>query len=241
MYPCSSEFSKHSDNLRAVKLGLTQVERAHKDAIRNGNEEQIHVLQRLHLLTNGILAEAALRKIVVDPTGFNDRERELIWRSQTQKDRWLEAVELSARRHYQVLIHKLIDHSTIGVVAFQRYSEIRSLLNDELAPVIEDRNKIAHGQWLWQLKSRKENEFKATAAPQPPNFVTLRSQSKLLLTIADIVRLFAVSEPAFDRDYNSLMAKFSAAKSTLDGSNYADFASNLKAKFPRASRQAPGG
>ncbi|WP_370962719.1 hypothetical protein [Amycolatopsis sp. cg9] len=236
MYPRSAEYTKHSENLSAVRKGLTQIERAHKEAIRGGSEDQVLVLQRLHLLTNGILAEAALRKLIVDPTGFNDRERQLIWRSRSQIDRWLEAVELAARRHYRVLTHEPIDNGTIGATDFSRYVEIRGLLTDELAPVIEDRNKLAHGQWVWQLKSREENKFKEPQAPPPPNFRTLYSQSRLLLTIADVVRLFATSEPAFDRDYDTLIKKFSTAKATLDGSDYAAFVLMLRSSNKHAGK-----
>ena len=241
MYLGNSEFSKHSENLAAVKKGLTQLERAHKEAIRSGSAPQIETLRRLHFLTLGILAEATLRKIVVDPLGFNDRERQLVWRARSQLDRWLEAVELSARRHYKVLIHKPVDASSIGLEAFDRYDTVRSLLTGQLRPVIEDRNKIAHGQWKWRLRSGQENSFLETTPPSLPNYCSLSSQAQLITTIGNLVHIFAISEPTFERDYQKLMSKLAEAQSGLDGHDYARLVAQLKCrKNPNKDHPARG-
>lgn len=233
MYRSSPEFTKHSQNLAAVRKSLTQVERGHKQAIRGGDPVALQTSQRLHLLLIGVLAEATLRKIVTDPNGLNSREQAVIWNARSQLDRWLAVVDLATRRHYGVLLHQEIDVTTVSSTAFERYEELQSLLSQDLAPVIEDRNKIAHGQWVWQLKSRKENEFKADQAPTLPNYLTLKSQSDLIVLISELVYVLAVSEKTFDRDYTELGARLAQARQGLDGAAYSDFVSALKARKPR--------
>lgn len=233
MFPQSVEFTQHSENLAAVRKSLTQVERAHKNAIRIGDVEQATALERLHFFTIGVLAEATLRKVVTDPIGFNNREREIIWRVKVQVDRWLEALELAARRHYGVLIHDPVNSQSIGVAECARYSDVRSVLSSDLRVVIEDRNKIAHGQWVWHLKSQQENQFKKDPAPPSPNYSSLRAQSALITNIGELVHLFATSEPAFNREYARLMNAIGEAKSRLAGSEYAGLVIQLRSRRKR--------
>lgn len=76
--PADHPYRKHSENARLVLKGLTQAERAHKAAIRSGQQVAIDFASRIHYMTVGLLAEALLRKLVADPSGFNDRERLLL-------------------------------------------------------------------------------------------------------------------------------------------------------------------
>lgn len=231
MYKTTREFRMHSENLAEVRKGLTQVERGHKQAIRQGQPAALSVYRRLHSLMIGILAEASLRKIVTDPNGFNDSERQFIWRNGSQIDRWLTAVEFAYRRHYSVLIHRPLDEQSLGVQDFGRYSVVKTLLTQDLAPVIEDRNKTAHGQWAWHLKSQKDNEFKSDpAAPEPANYTVLWSQSTLIQKISQLVYVLAVSERTFDRDYQRLVSEIYLAQAGLRGSDYGRFAASLRAK-----------
>ncbi len=61
-------------------------------------------------------------------------------------------------------------NQNLGASTFERYSIIRGLLTQDLHPVITERNRTAHGQWVYQLKSHEENVFKAGRAPLPPDY-----------------------------------------------------------------------
>ena len=95
----------------------------------------------------GLLAEAHLRKIVSDPDGFNVKEQKLLSQESGQLDRWLRAVELAFRRHYAVPIHLEITVSTTAAGVPSQHAKLNSLLRNDLGAVIQDRNKLAHGQW----------------------------------------------------------------------------------------------
>lgn len=226
-YPISPTFLRHTENLRAVAAALTQLERAHKLAIREHDQPSEHALRKVHTLLLGVYAEARLRKILDDPTGFNDRERGLIWLERSQDRRWVSAVDFAARRHYGVLSHQSLD-AVLPARALQRVESVIDLLGSDLAPIITDRNKLAHGQWVWQLKSRSEDSFLINQASYDYNYVALRARYRLLDAIGQLVNVLCVSEPTFDRDFDSLMRKIDQAKSELDGAGYADLVAQLR-------------
>jgi hypothetical protein len=226
-FPSSIEFSRHSENLAAILAALTQVERAHKRAIKEGDSPSELAMRRIHALLLGVYAEAALRKIVTDPTGFNQRERLLIWASRSQVDRWLEAVDLAARRHFGVFVHQSLDE-VLQTRDLRRIDDVNGLLGSDLEPVITDRNRLAHGQWVWQLVSGNESKFAAHSTTYDYNYSALRARFKLLESIGRLVNVLCVSEPTFDRDFALLIARISAAKQELDGSRYPALVAQLR-------------
>jgi hypothetical protein len=119
--PADHPFRKHSANLVAVKKGLVQLERLHRNAIRVGDRAAVDAVARFHMLAVGLMAEARLRKILWDPTGFNDRERRLLLR-ETQMNRWEAAVEYAFRRHYSVPVHRELDEFIVLRLAYEPLS-----------------------------------------------------------------------------------------------------------------------
>ncbi|QGN34500.1 hypothetical protein [Microlunatus sp. Gsoil 973] len=234
-YPTSPNFLKHAANLNAVIAALTQVERAHKRAIRDHDEPSEMAFRKVHTLLLGVYAEARLRKIIDDPTGFNDRERRLIWSNRSQEQRWVTAVELAARRHYQVLTHEELAN-VLPPLALGRIEAVSDLLVGELSAIITDRNRLAHGQWVWQLRSSSDDQFSSTPHDYDYNYEALRARRSLLDKIGELVNLLCVSEPTFDREFNTLTRNIEDARSKLDGMTYPELAAQL-----RRSRQRPSG
>ena len=237
-FPSSTEFSRHSENLTAVLATLKQVERAHKRAIKEGDAPSERAMRKVHTLLLGVFAEAALRKILTDPTGFNERERHLIWGIRSQVDRWLAAVDFAARRHYKVLTHQSLDEVLLPQDLL-RIQEVNGLLKNDLEPVITDRNRLAHGQWVWQLTSRSENKFAPQSAIYDYNYSALSARFKLLQSIGRLVNALSVSEPTFDRDFAALMSQIANARQELDGHGYPALASQLRRRRTAAHPAAP--
>jgi hypothetical protein len=232
--PPEHAFRKHTDNLRAVKAGVTQAERAHKDAIRRGDEAATEFAARIHQLMVGLLAEAELRQIVSDPSGFNDKERGLIGSERSKELQWKRAVELAIRRHYSVPIHLEITDANTAAGVRAQYLSIIDLLEGDLSAVIGDRNKLAHAQWKWRLNS-KETDFLGGSAPSPLNYLASRRTGELITLIGRLVYTLTVSEPTFQRDYSTIYLEISTLRLRIAGNDYSDFAKDLR------SRRRPGG
>jgi hypothetical protein len=230
--PTDHLFRRHSENLRIVSAGLTQAERAHKVAIRKGDAAATDFAARMHQLMIGFLAEAQLRKILSDPGGFNPKEQRLLHQERSQIDRWLRTVEFAFRRHYAVPLHLEIDDSSTPAGVSAQYSAINGLLRDDLALVIEDRNKLAHAQWLWLLNS-KETAFIGHASP-PLNYLALQRRGTVIKNLAALIHALVVSEPTFHRDYQSLYNAISQVRVTIDGPDYPTLVKFLRSRHKPA-------
>lgn len=224
--PRDHPFRRHAQNLRKVQSGLTQVEILHRAEIRRGNHALIEVLARLHMLTVGLMAEARLRTIVADPDGFNDRERALLARY-PQLDRWAAAVDYAFRRHYSVPIHRDLDQFILGGAPNGKRTTVLGLLDSHLADVITDRNKTAHGQWVWHLNN-SESAFTRRANP-PLNYRAIKARSDLLVQVGNLVHALVVSQPTFERDFAAISAKIDSLAAQVDGNDYPRYVQMLRA------------
>lgn len=226
-FPRSVPFSRHSENLSEVKNTIVQLQRLHKAEIRSTGsfrnpdiaQPSVLAIRRVHLLLVGIMAEATLKKVIADPTGFSDQEREIIWGRNTQELQWRKTVELAFRRHYGVASSGTLNNSSLGAVPNAQRLMLLALIRDQLQPVITDRNKIAHANWIWQLKSQSNDEF----VLNPRNHATydycrIEALNKATQALGALVYLLAVSEPTFQRDYDKQLAIIERAKFVIDDS-----------------------
>jgi hypothetical protein len=95
----------HVVNLRAVNTALNQVNVTLRQAIDCGEEERVRSFVCLYGLLLGTWAESRLSKLVFEPNGFDDASRSQIRSHRLQLDRWLHAVEIAFRQHYQVSVN----------------------------------------------------------------------------------------------------------------------------------------
>ncbi|TRV81986.1 hypothetical protein FKN01_01465 [Streptomyces sp. 130] len=230
--PTSHPFRKHSQNLTALTSGLRQAERMHKQMIRQGNEPAVSFSARMHSLMIGMIAEARLKKIIYDPQGFNERERKLIGRERSQIGQWVLAVDCAFRRQYEVAMHLEIA-DLADTIAVSRYAEIIQMLKGDLAPIIEGRNKVAHGEWVWEERS-KEGTFRQ--ARRPLNYLEIKRRGQLIDSLAEMIHILIVSEPTFQRDFDDLYKRIDAIRPNIDGTDYTNFAIGLRASV----RKRPG-
>lgn len=218
-------YRRLSENLRAAAAGLRQAERQHKDAIRRGDTAATEFSQRVHQLMVGMVAEAALRKIIADPAGFNEKERGLLLR-ETQLNRWLRTVELAFRHHYSVPLHLEIEAESVGSIIAGQYGQIVALLEGELEPIIFARNKIAHAQWRWLLNN-KETAI-AGAAPPTMNYRAIEHRAKAIGAIVALITDLVVSEPTFRRDYEGHFEEIVRHRASFDGADYPQLVAQLR-------------
>ncbi|MFI2365387.1 hypothetical protein [Promicromonospora sp. NPDC019610] len=231
--PQDHPFRRHAENLRAVKHGLKQAERAHKAAIRAGDDPAIEFAGRMHLLVASALAEAMLRKTIWDPAGFNERERNQIVAQRSQLDRWSMAIELAVRRQYGIPFHVPLETLDAAEAHIQRIEQIQSILHSELKNLVSERNDIAHAQWAWLLNS-KEKEFTGRA-PGVPNYLATRRRREIVELLGRLVHVLATSEPTFQRDYDEVSSKIVLARKGLAALDYGAFADGLRRGGPSQS------
>lgn len=236
-FPSSEEFTKHAQNLAELKRTRTQLERLHKDAIRRNSAQEIAALAQVQYMLLGVEIEATLRKIVTDPTGLSPTHQNVIWGEKSKADQWLKLLIVAFERHYNRGVNANWTVDSLTPTDRARYDAVRELVDKKLRPIIERRNKLAHGQWLWHLKSQQENQFKNLPRQgPPPDYFSLHSLTRAVESIAGLILTLTVSRPTFERDFDKHYGAFERANSDLesndDGSKYEVFVRELKKSLP---------
>lgn len=213
-FPKDKNFSRHSENLQEIRKSLTELERLHKRTIREGHDGPEHPIRRVHLLMLGVYAEAYLRKILADPTGFSPAERDEIWSKNSQNEQWKHAIKLAKIKHYG-------EHPPAE--ADSRLNRATQMVDAQLGTIMTDRNKLAHGQWLHQLKSGENDKFRQTPLPLDYNYTEIFERTKAIRFTADLIHKLCVSEPTFEREFQRLSDKIDECSWTIANPNEQQF------------------
>jgi len=147
----SQLYQVHVSNLRTVDSGCTQVYRQLKFCLSSGQTKSYEALLKLSILLVGTWAEVRLLKLLHEPSGFTDADTNAILQKNAKLDQWHFALELAFRHRYKVPKAQLSANS-MTITAYSQYCAIRDLLENELRPIVETRNKLAHGQWSRTLE-----------------------------------------------------------------------------------------
>ena len=149
--PSDSKLYKyHVTNLKAIQIALDQTSRLTRPAIGSGDVKTCNSLIRLFAFLIGAWAECRLMKLIYEPNSFDKADRKKIQSKKARIDQWHLAVELAFRKQYEVPKAKLSEH-TLSFTAFARFRAIEDILDADLRQIVEVRNKLAHGQWIYPL------------------------------------------------------------------------------------------
>ena len=222
----------HCENLRQVSLGMGRVERSTRRAIAQRDEPTVHALIRLYALLLGSWSECRLKKLLYEKGGFSDDERTTIRSIADQHGRWTRTVEIAFRKRFNVPNAAIIPPA-IPFTAAARYAECQKLLHDDLRPVIELRNKFAHGQWAYLLNNDEEDVSTAQMASfKMENFMTLQFKRDLINHLASVINDLVISI-AFDRDFDAHYKFIADATVRLQTHDYSSYAARLQARHAR--------
>jgi len=202
----STDFYRfHTANLRQIEDAMQHVARDLHRAIAQSQRSTVSAYTRLFALLLGTWAECRLQKLLYEPAarGFTDHDRESIRTGKSQYDRWAGTIDLAFRKQYNVLTGPL-EPPRLPHTAHYHYSGIMEALNTQLRPIIELRNKLAHGQWLYTLTN---NELGISVAEmlavRCENSLTLKLKQNLLGHLVNVIHDLVVSPPTFTRDFDT--------------------------------------
>jgi hypothetical protein len=222
----------HCENLRHVSRGMDRIQLTIRRAISSSDDLTTESLVRLYALLVGTWAECRLKKALYEPSGFDAAARNLILSAQTQHDCWKATVEAAFRKRFKVAAATL-DKNSIPFTAAARYAEALELLETELRPIIELRNKLAHGQWRYLL-TNDGTDVSTTqmAAFARENFLTLQYKRDLLAHLASLINDLVVSV-AFDRDFDDHHRLITYTQNRLRRQKYQNYVAKLRARYAR--------
>jgi hypothetical protein len=223
-------YKYHVSNIHSVEIALKHSALAARRAIAEQNEPAIKSFVSLNALLLGAWAENRLRKLVFENGGLNLSERTKVLSQQSQIEQWLKLIEVSFRKHYHVPRAELSDTS-LTFTANAQYKVLVSILDKDLRSVIEVRNKLAHGQWVYPLNNEgtdlEQSKFQLL---KQENIPSLQYKKALLKCLSDIIHDLVVSLPTFERDFNNNYKKIINIRNNLTNRSYAKYAQQLISK-----------
>lgn len=221
-------YEHHVANLRELEIALTNTSRMARAAIASRDPQQsLRTLLRMYAFLIGAWAETRLCKLLNEEFGFDVSERAIVQGKATQLEQWQQAIDLAFRKHYGVKKAKL-DVRSLGVDYAARREALQGVLKNELRIIIEIRNKLAHGQWIFPLNNAGTavESDKYTLINQE-NLQSLQFKYALLEHLANAVHDLVVSPHAFQRDFESHYKKLLQVRTNLVTKKYSKYESML--------------
>lgn len=226
-------YAVHVLNLKSVDSGRLQVGLQLKHAIAVRNQPTTQTLLRVYLLLTAAWAETRFRKLLYEPNGFSTAHRTTISGQRSQIDQWKRAVEIAFRVRYN-RPRAALSALVLGDVPFHQYQAINTLLDRQLAPIIELRNSLAHGQWVRPLNSDGNAiSTEQTAALNRENALSAHFKSKLISHLADVIHDLVSGGVAFERDYGRHFGLINSTLHLLQVRDYPTWSGDLIAKYQR--------
>lgn len=232
----------HVANTRSIEIAMKAAAISCRQAIAEENRPARQSFLSLYALLLGAWAENRLRKLLYEPSGLNDDERQDVVSQGSQYEAWRKVTEISYRKHYKVPYATLSDQ-TLPFSTFAQYIKLTEMLKTDLRSVIEMRNKLAHGQWVYPLNDQgSEVDTDKCRELRKENLLVVQFKRTMIGSLADIVHDLVASPMAYARDFDAHYRKIAQARRNLQTRNYDDYARQLIEKRQRGiARRRRGG
>lgn len=230
-------YKAHVANLRELDIALKNTARLARAEIASRDpQKSLRTLLRMHAFLIGAWAESRLCKLLHEEFGFDEVERMTVLGKKTQLEQWQCTVDLAFRKHRNVRSAPL-DARSLGVDYAARRDALLDVLDKELRIIIEIRNKLAHGQWIYPLN----NQGTATESDKyqlinKENLQSLQFKRALIEHLANAVHDLVVSPTAFKRDFESHFAKLLQVRTNLITKDYEKYEAKLVELRQRARK-----
>jgi hypothetical protein len=224
----SKLYLHHVANLRELELAISHVSRLARSAIATRDPEQsLRSLLRLYSFLVGAWAECRLKKLLHEQFGFSDSERLKVLEADTQLAQWQLTVDTAFRKHHSIPNADL-DSRVLGVSHSARRSAVHEVLQGDLRIIIEIRNKLAHGQWVYPLNNDGNAvEPEKYRLINKENLLSLQMKFSLLGHLADAVHDLVVSPRTFERDFDYHFRKLEQVRKNLTVKSYVKYEQSL--------------
>ncbi|WP_156807931.1 hypothetical protein [Henriciella marina] len=230
-------YRAHVKNLRAIETALTHTRLSMKQALSATNDATADVHLKTVLLLTGAWAECRLNKLVYEPGGLSEADRALV-QSGTQYDQWLTVIKTGFQNRYINSARRNVEEPHVNADTRARYDRITSSVDTHLKPIIEMRNKLAHGQWVRALNAAGDDiNPRMIQAIHAENALTSQFKAKLIDILADIVHDLVSGGDAFPRDYNAHYERYFQIQKKLETVDYDDWKRRMIEKYKRGKDQ----
>ena len=223
-------YQAHVKNLRAVDVAFERVSRELNSSLSRSDDKTADALLKTAMLLLGGWAENRLRKLAYEPNGFAEAERAILSSKNTQLETWQTALELGFRKRHNIPNANLA--TALPLTARAHFQALKAVIYQELRPIIEVRNKLAHGQWARALNN-ENTDFSALHNQQiaAENAHTLRCKKRILESMAQLIHDLNAGNHAFERDFDRHYSKLEMARISITSRSYQDWLNQMREKY----------
>lgn len=132
-------------------------------------------------------------------------------------DKWLYLNNFFFKKQYLKCQDRELNALNLGMTTYSRYKIINTIINDDLRPFIELRNKLAHGQWAVAINMTGSNKNqKLTTKIWKLSKKEIMLIKSLVVNLPHLMKLLITSNKTFERDYDKYTYKLLKAKKDAD-------------------------
>ncbi|WP_282080203.1 hypothetical protein [Aquimarina algiphila] len=244
-------YKKWCENVIALESAIEQLQKDLRIIISKEQKDNEYSYTKLLSYLVVCWCEARVIKLIYEPEytftnkkgtftkkkSFSEQEIEKIINSSTLKDKWITALQIGISKAYGIILDKKFPNSLPFTVR-ARYLVIIDLIENDLLPSIELRNRIAHGQW----KQAFTNDLSAfsqphTTALRKENIVSLQLNFGIFKHLAQLIHDLASSPLTFERDFDSNYQIIEQNKLNLNSRDYKKYCEKLIEKYKRGQKR----
>lgn len=225
-------YRAHVKNLRAIGDALRKICFELNASISRGDHKTSEALLKTAMLLLGGWSENRLRKLSYEPNGFSLSERNKILDGHNQIGSWEMALNLGFRKRYN--IKKADLKTSLSITPRSHYLILLDAIDFDLKPIIEIRNKLAHGQWSRALNNAND-DFSNTSMRRikKENALTLKCKIRVLENLAYLIHDLVAGNHAFERDFDKHFTNLEHARREIRTKSYPIWELNMREKFKR--------
>jgi hypothetical protein len=232
-------FRYHAANLRSVGSALDQIDRVGKDALRRDDPSATVTFTRLYSLLLAATAECELLKITHEKA-VSRADRARIMAQGSQTSRWLEAIDVGHRRQFNVPPPTDLGPALL-VTQRARRETLRDAIENDLRPVIELRNVLAHGQWHYAFTSDADRlNQESMRALRVENLSSLHHKRRIVRALGHCVHDLLVSAPTFERDFDSHFKEVERQRTKLSQDDFDGYVEFLRRRHEKRKKYLAG-
>jgi len=229
--PAAKLYKFHVSNLNEIDEAMRRTALVVREAIGKGESFKVPSFTKLFALLLGAWAECRLQKLLHERNGFIEKERSVISKKSTQLDQWKETIKVAFRRQYRL---RKANFSSLDHSARERLKLLLALLEDDLRPVIELRNKLAHGQWTYPLTNDGHGIAQEQAqALRTENLLSLQFKKQIIAVLSNAIHDLVVSKPTFERDFDVHDRHLRQIQINLKKRSYTTYENLIRQKYER--------
>lgn len=144
----------HAKNRTQIRKAITQLNRSLNQAIKDNNKELEKANVRMIMILYAAYLESTLSYLLY----FYGAQIKMvsvdyIIEKKTVHERWCHFIDFCFRRNFLGGKRRALTLVNLNHTNFNRYTYLKSMVDNEVRAIIEIRNKLAHGQWAVAFNS----------------------------------------------------------------------------------------